>query len=106
MPETSPYEPTQPHYQYLGPWKGSRYHQYFLKDRKVRAETLYRRLIGPEPMTPEQVAGDYEVPVEADFEAIDYCEHNQGLLREEREADQALLRSLVSERPATVTTQD
>jgi hypothetical protein len=105
MPEASPIESTQSRYQYLGPWEGSRYRQYFLKDRKIRAETLYRRLIGPDSMTPEQVADDYDVPVAAVFEAIDYCEHNQELLREERDADQTLFQSLESEHRSPVSTE-
>jgi hypothetical protein len=95
-------EPVAPRYQYLGPWHGSNYRQYFLKDRKIRAETLYRGLIGPEPMTPGQVAEDYDVPVDAVYEAVDYCEHNAELLRQEREADHSHFASLESERPSAV----
>ena len=84
-------EPLPPRYQHLAPWPGSNYRQYFLKDRKIRAETLYRRLLGLEPMTPAQVAEDYEVPVEAVYEAIEYCEHNDELLRAEQEDDRALV---------------
>ena len=90
--------PPPPRFQYLRPWPGSNYRQYFFNDRKIRAQTIYRRLIGSEPMTPEQVAEDYDVPVEAVHEAIEYCEHNKELLRQEREADQALIGTREAER--------
>jgi hypothetical protein len=57
-----------------------------LKERKIRAETLYRATVGPEPRTPEEVAGDFDVPVEAVREAMDYCTRNQALLDQERRA--------------------
>src|SRR5712692_8667167 len=74
-------------YKYLGPWRGSRYRQCFYKDRKIRAETLYRETVGIDPLTPEEVAEDYDVPVEAVYEAIHYCTHNEDLLRKEREEE-------------------
>jgi hypothetical protein len=66
---------------------GSRYEQYFLRGRNLRAETLYRATIGVEPMTPYEVAADYDVPVAAVVEAIHYCLHNAELLQKEREQD-------------------
>jgi len=74
-------------YKYLGPWRGSNYRQYFYKERKIRAEVLYRQTVGQNARTPEQVAEDYDVPVEAVYEAIHYCLHNEELLRQERERD-------------------
>jgi hypothetical protein len=76
-------------YHYLAPREGSRYRRYFLKGRNLRAETLYRATIGPEPLTPEEVAADYNVPVEAVREALDYCLHHAELLQREREEDWA-----------------
>jgi hypothetical protein len=72
-------------YKYLDHWLGSNYRQLFYKERKIRAETLYRATVGPEPRTPEEVADDYDVPVEAVREAIHYCTHNEDLLRQELE---------------------
>lgn len=76
-------------YIHLAPREGSSYQQSFMKGRNLRAETLYRATVGPEPMTPEDVARDYNVPVEAVREAIHYCQRNAALLRKEREADWA-----------------
>jgi hypothetical protein len=72
-------------YVHLGPREGSAYHQYFIKGRNLRAETLFRATVGPEPMTPEEVARDYDVPVEAVREAVQYCQRNAVLLKKERE---------------------
>jgi uncharacterized protein (DUF433 family) len=76
-------------YIHLAPREGSVYQQAFVKGRNLRAETLYRATVGPEPMTPEDVARDYDVPVEAVREAIHYCLRNAALLQNEREADWA-----------------
>ena len=72
-------------YQFLEPRSGSNYRQWFLKGRKIRAEILYRATVGPEPRTPEEIAHDFGVPIEAVHEAIHYCLHNEALLRQERE---------------------
>ena len=68
-------------YIHLGPREGSAYQQYFVKGRNLRAETLYRAIAGPEPMSPDEVARDYDLPVEAIREAVHYCAHNAALLQ-------------------------
>ena len=80
-------------YKYLDRWRGSNYKQLFFKDRKIRAEILYRATLDAEARTPEEVAHDFDVPVEAVQEAIHYCTHNEDLLREERERDLADIRA-------------
>ncbi len=81
-------------YTYLAPREGSRYKQYFVKGRNLRAESLYRATVGPEAMTADEVARDYDVPIEAVQEAIDYFVHNAVLLQREREEDWAESQSL------------
>src|SRR5437879_1340192 len=78
------------HYKYLEPKRGSRYQQLAVNGR-IRAEILYRETLGPEPLTPEQVAEEYHVPVEAVREAIHYCERNRELLDAERAREQATI---------------
>jgi len=56
---------------------------------RIRAEVLYRETVGKEPLTPEEVAKEYNVPVEAVMEAIDYCVRNQDLLNAERAREDA-----------------
>jgi hypothetical protein len=93
----------QCNYQYLGPRRGSNYRQYFVKGRGgLRAETLHRHTVGTEPRTPEQVAKDFDLPVEAVLEAIRYCTENEPLLREEREEELASIRARGLDRPPSV----
>ncbi len=83
-------EPTR--YQYLQPKRGSRYQQLAVNGR-IRAEILYRETLGSEPLTPEQIASEYNLPVEAVLEAIDYCEHNRDLLDAERAREEATIQA-------------
>lgn len=92
----------QIHYKYLGPWRGSTYRQFFYTERKIRAETLYRETVGEDPRTPEEVAEDYDVPVEAVYEAIHYCTHNEDLLRKERDEELADIRRRGLDKPPYV----
>src|SRR5436853_5831328 len=64
-------------YQYLEPRPGSSYKQLFVKGTKFPAWDIYSAAYprGTEDdRTPEQVAEDYGIPVEAVYEAIRYCE--------------------------------
>src|SRR5437870_10299579 len=79
------------HYVYLKPKRGSRYRQLFFG--RIRAEVLYRETVGQEPLTPEEVAREYNLPVEAVLEAIDYCVKNQELLDQERAREEAWIRA-------------
>jgi hypothetical protein len=79
-------------YKYLQPKKNSNYRQLFVLGR-IRAEVLYRETIGPEPLTAEEVAHEYSLPVEAVQEAIDYCTKHQDLLDEERAREEAWIRA-------------
>jgi uncharacterized protein (DUF433 family) len=79
-------------YKHLEPRQGSRYRQLFMKGRKLPAEIVYRQTVGEDPRTPEEVARDYKLPVEAVLEAIQYSIHNADLLRKEREAEQVRIR--------------
>jgi hypothetical protein len=90
-------------YIHLAPREGSGYQQYFVRGRNLRAETLYRATLGPEPMTAEEVARDYDVPVEAVREAVHYCVRNAALLQREREEDwaESQARGLVAAPPIT-----
>src|SRR5438445_1229241 len=83
-------------YKYLKAKRGSRYRQLFFG--RIRAEVLYRETVGREPLTPQEVAREYNVPVEAVLEAIDYCVKNQGLLDEERAREEAWIRTTSHDR--------
>jgi hypothetical protein len=89
-------------YQWLEPRAQSNYRQLFVCGRSLRAETLYRATIGAEPRTPEEVAADFEIPLAAVHEAVHYCLHNEELLRQEREAVLADMRSRGLDKPPYV----
>lgn len=78
-------------YKYLRPKRGSRYQQLFVG--RIRAEVLYRETVGAEPLSPEVVAKEYDVPVEAVLEAIEYCVKNKQLLDSERERETENIRA-------------
>jgi hypothetical protein len=59
----------------------------------MRAEVLYRCTVGPEPESPQQIAEEYDLPVEAVLEAIDYCTRNRDLLDSERSREAADVRA-------------
>jgi uncharacterized protein (DUF433 family) len=86
-------------YQHLESRPDSNYRQLFVKGRRIRAEVLYRETVGLEPRTPEEVARDFDVPLEAVLEAADYCQHNEDLLRREREREQEWIRAGGLDRP-------
>ncbi len=79
-------------YQYLKPKPGSNYCQLFVNGR-IRAEILYRETVGVEPLTPDEVAREYGLPVEAVLEAIDYCTRHQDLLDAERAREAARIKA-------------
>src|SRR5262245_62008217 len=82
----------QVQYKYLKPKPGSNYRQLFVNGR-IRAEVLYRETIGSEPLTPERVATEYSLPVEAVIEAVDYCRNNQELLDQDRAREAARIKA-------------
>jgi uncharacterized protein (DUF433 family) len=64
-------------FKYLERDPKSSYKQLSIKGRRIRARTLYGFYMSEdEPMTVEEIAQDYSLPVEAVREAIAYCESN------------------------------
>lgn len=80
-------------YQYLEARPGSNYRQLFLKGRRIRADLVYQDIHGPDAYTPESWAENYQVPLEAVYEALDYVEHNQPVIRADRDRETARLRA-------------
>jgi hypothetical protein len=79
-------------YKYLKSKPGSNYRQLFVNGR-IRAEVLYRETVGLQPITPEEVAREYGLPVDAVLEAIEYCRHHQELLDSERAREEARIKA-------------
>ena len=87
-------------YKYLLPDYWSSYKGLFIKDpRKIRAEWIYGETRGEDARTPEEVAADYDLPLEAVLEAIHYCTHHEEFLRQERERESAYIAELEKKHP-------
>lgn len=79
-------------YKYLTRKPKSVYKQLFIKDRWISARTLFGQYAREEtPMTPEEIAADYELPLEAVLEAIAYCESNPPELAQDYAREEALM---------------
>src|SRR5260370_20807786 len=81
-------------WKYLTPNPKSAYKQLFVKGTRIRAEVLYGMLVDgdpPDPTTPEQIAADMNLPVEAVREAIAYCEADPQEGREDHAGEGARL---------------
>ena len=74
---------------YLALKQGSAYRQLFIKGRNIAARTLYGLYMsGEEPRSPEQIAADYGLPLEAVREAIAYCQSDPPEIREDWEREE------------------
>jgi hypothetical protein len=89
----------QVHYQHLESRPGPNYRQLWVKGRYSRAEVLYRVTVGAERRAAQEVAQDYDLPVEAVHEAIDDAMHNQELLEAERTREEARMQQLGLHKP-------
>lgn len=96
---------THVHYQHLESRSHSNYRQLWVKGRHIRAEVLYRLTIGAEPLTPEEVAQDYDLPVGAVHEAIAYARRHQELLAAERARETFRMKTLGLDQPPFVPTR-
>src|SRR5438445_5399161 len=85
---------TSRNWKYLDRKPGSAYKQLFVKGRNIRARILYGRYMSEEePMTPEEIAADYNLPLEAVLEAIAYCETDPPEIRQDWEMEEASIRA-------------
>src|SRR3954462_9404334 len=77
---------------YLAPNPKSAYKQLFVKGTRIRARVLYGLFASAdEPMTPEQIAADYDLPVAAVHEAITYCQAGPPEIAEDQERERRLM---------------
>jgi uncharacterized protein (DUF433 family) len=77
-------------YAYLAPNPKSAYKQLFVKGTRIPARALYGWYAGEEPMTPQEIAQEFNLPVEAVREAVAYCESNPPELIEDYNREEAL----------------
>ena len=80
-------------YQHLEPRPGSNYRTLFLKGRRIRAAVVDAVVHGPDPRSAEEYAREYQVPLEAVIEALEYVAANRTLIEQERDHEAARLRA-------------
>ena len=68
------------------PWR----QQLFFKGKRLRPFTIWMTM-QVEKMTPEETAEDWDLPLAAVQEAINYCEANRELLEQEAESERHYL---------------
>src|SRR5258707_1107103 len=81
---------TNGHYKHLERRVGSGYRQLFIKGKRIRAEILYGLTIPAEDgevRSPEEVAQDYDLPLEVVLEAIEYCKANPTVIEEDHQRE-------------------
>ena len=79
-------------YKFLTRKPKSVYKQLFIKERWISARTLYGMYVNEEmPMTPQEIAADYALPLEAVVEAIAYCESNPPEIAQDYAREEAVM---------------
>ena len=77
---------------HLVPNPKSAYRQLFIQGRRIRARDLYGLFMSAEePMSPEAIAADYSLPLEAVQEAIAYCQTDPPEIREDFEREERIM---------------
>jgi uncharacterized protein (DUF433 family) len=70
-------------WKYLVPNPKSAYKQLFIAGRRIRARDLYGMFMSAEePMTPAEIAADFNLPLEVVEEAIAYCQTDPPEIKE------------------------
>jgi uncharacterized protein (DUF433 family) len=78
-------------WKYLERRPGSSYQQLSVKGKRIWAWTLYCEFMNEkEPRTPEQLAEDWGVPLEAVREAIEYGQSDPPEIRDDKRKDDLL----------------
>src|SRR5262245_23691001 len=81
--------PNAKQWKWLYRYPKSNYKQLSVKGTKIHARTLYGAYANEEvPRTPEQIAEDFGVPLEAVREAIEYVESDPPEIREDFEREE------------------
>jgi uncharacterized protein (DUF433 family) len=81
-------------WQYLAPNPNSCYKQLFIKGTRIRARVLYGMFMSAdEPMTPEEIAADFNLPLPAVQEAIAYCQANPPEIAQDFEREERLMQA-------------
>src|SRR4051794_34358034 len=82
--------PQSTSYVHLAPKPKSAYKQLFVKGTRIRARVLYGWYACAEPLSVEEIAREFGLPVAAVHEAIAYCQSNPPELLEDYARAEAL----------------
>jgi uncharacterized protein (DUF433 family) len=75
-------------WQYLAPNPNSSYKQLFVKGTRIRARVLFGMFMSDdEPMTPDEIAADFTLPLDVVKEAIAYCQSNPAEIAQDLERE-------------------
>lgn len=83
-------------WKYLAPNPKSSYQQFYVRGTRIPARALYGWYAGAEPYTPEFIAEQFNLPVEAVLESIAYCESNPPELLRDYALDQAMIDAMAA----------
>jgi len=79
-------------WRYLAPNPSSSYKQLFVKGTRIRARVLYGLFMSAdEPLTPAEIAVDFDLPLEAVREAIAYCQANPPEIAQDVQCEERLM---------------
>ncbi|HWE35229.1 MAG TPA: hypothetical protein VG406_01555 [Isosphaeraceae bacterium] len=86
-------------YKYLDPRPGSNYRQLWVKGRRIRAIVIDGYIHGPEPYTPEELARELQIPIEAVHEALGYVVRHRDFVQADCDMETADIRARGLDRP-------
>ena len=82
--------PTEPKYQHLGERPDKQSQELYVRGTGIRASTIWHdRYVWRH--TPAQIAQDRDLPLEAVYEALAYCQENWETICEEKESEREQL---------------
>jgi len=92
-------------YFFLEPRPESAYRQLFVKGTRIRARSLYGHYCSAEdPWTPETIAREYNLPLEAVREAISYCQTSPPEIDEDFRREEELMEAMGTKDPERAMT--
>jgi len=80
-------------WQYLAPNPKSCYKQLFVKGTRIRARVLYGLFQSADALTPEEIAAEFNLPLEAVKEAIAYCQSKPLEIAQDFEREERLMQA-------------
>ena len=79
-------------WKHLTPNPKSVYKQLFIRGTRIRARVVYGLFMSDEePMTPEVIAAEFNLPLDAVKEAIAYCQNDPPEIKEDFEREERLM---------------